>query len=128
MEKDFDGWNEQKKQINHRKDIPLYRERDIRWCRLGTNVGFEQDGSGNERSRPVLVLKGFSRAVCLVVPLTTSEKKNPFHIALGEVANRRAAAIISQLRLVDTRRLDQKLAVLDKNTFAGVKKAIKEML
>lgn len=42
MDKDFDNWNGIKKQI-HKKDtyLPLYHERQIRWCRLGVSVGFE---------------------------------------------------------------------------------------
>ena len=88
MEKDFDAWNDQKKHINERQDVLLYRERDIRWCQLGVNVGFEQDGTGTRRSRPVLVLKAFSRSVCLVVPLTTAKKKNPYYVSLGKVGGR----------------------------------------
>lgn len=128
MRKDFDGWNEQKKETDAREQAPLYREREIRWCRLGTNVGFEQDGSGADRSRPVLILKGFSRAVCLIIPLTTSQKRNPYHFPLGNVGGRQAAAILSQLRLVDTKRLDQKIADLDVGIFESAKKAVKDLL
>lgn len=126
--KDFDAWNEEKKQIDAREDALLYREREVRWCRLGTNVGFEQDGTGRDHSRPVLVLKAFSRSVCLVVPLTTSTKKNPYHTSVGVIGNRPAFAIISQLRLVDTKRLDQKITTLNRNVFEGVRKAVKDML
>lgn len=107
---------------------PLYHEREIRWCHLGTNIGFEQGSTGSGRSRPVLVLKGFSRAVCLVLPLTTSQKQSRFHIPVGTVAGRSAAAIISQIRLVDTKRLYKKIATLDSKTFAGIRKAVKDML
>ena len=41
MKKDFDKWNVNKKSINNRRDCPFYHERDIRWCNLGVNVGFE---------------------------------------------------------------------------------------
>ena len=128
MQKDFDGWNEQKKEVNAREDILLYHERDIRWCRLGTNVGFEQDGTGAGRARPVLVLKAFNRRVCLVVPLTTAVKQNPYHISIGLIGGRPASAIISQLRLIDTKRLTVKIARLDKATFDKIRKAIKEYL
>jgi mRNA interferase MazF len=129
MKKDFDTWNKKKKQI-HSDDayLPLYHERQIRWCRLGTNVGFEQDGSGNGFSRPVLILKGFSRHVCLVVPLTTSKKKNPYHFAVGVVDGRDATAIISQIRLVDTKRLYKHIGTLDKEMFEHIRKIIKDML
>jgi mRNA interferase MazF len=129
MEKDFDAWNGEKKHIHaHQEYAPLYHEREIRWCQLGLNIGFEQDGTGNKMSRPVLVLRAFSRHVCIVIPLTTSEKKNPYHVAIGTVGGRKACAIISQLRLIDTKRLDQKIAMLDKETFEGVRKAVKDIL
>ncbi len=128
MKKDFDVWNEEKKEIDARQDVLFYHERDVRWCRLGTNVGFEQDGTGIDHSRPVLILKAFSRSVCLVVPLTTSTKKNPYHASLGIIGDRPAFAIISQLRLVDTKRLDKRIQVLDRTVFDTVRKAVKDML
>ena len=130
MQKDFDGWNEQKKEIDAREDILLYHERDsdIRWCRLGTNVGFEQDGTGTGRARPVLVLKAFNRHVCLVVPLTTSTKQNWYYVSIGLVNGRPASVIISQLRLIDTKRLTVKIMVLDRAKFDEIRKAVKAML
>ena len=75
MLKDFDRWNEQKKRVDAQESGRLYRAREVWWCKLGINVGFEQDGTGVEHSRPVLVLKAFSAFVCLIVPLSTSTKK-----------------------------------------------------
>lgn len=129
MKKEFDQWNELKKQTEAQGDyLPLYHERQVRWCHLGVNVGFEQDGTGEGYSRPVLILKGFSRRVCLVVPLTTSHKKSPYHVPVGMVDGREAFAIISQIRLVDTKRLYLLVGTLDKKLFECVRKAIKDML
>ena len=129
MKKDFDSWNEEKKRTNANEEyLPLYYEREIRWCRLGVNVGFEQDGTGRSFSRPVLVFKGFSRRVCLVIPLTTSTKRNRYHVSVGNIGGKKAAAIISQLRLIDTRRLDQHIVTLDKKTFERIRKAVKDLL
>ncbi len=127
MQKDFDGWTEEKKKVHDREDILLYHERDVRWCRLGINVGFEQDGTGIGYSWPVLVLKAFSRYACLVVPLTTSIKKNPYHISIGLIDDKEAAVIISQLRLIDTKRLYKKIGVIDTKKFAEIRKAVKGM-
>ena len=125
--KDFDSWNNQKKSVNNgaRK---LYKARDIWWCALGVNVGFEQDGTGAEYERPVVVLRGFSKDVCLVVPLTTSTKENKYHVALGLVDGKPAAAIVSQVRLVDTRRFIDKIGMLDAALFEEVKNAVKDLL
>ena len=129
MKKDFDKWNERKKEIDNLSDyLPLYHERQIRWCRLGLNIGFEQDGTNSEYSRPVLIIKGFSRNVCLVAPLSTSIKKNPYYINIGKVSEKNASVIISQLRLIDTKRLDQHIFTLDKNMFEIIRKAIRDLI
>ena len=125
--KDFDAWFKQKKNINEAPG-KLYSKRDIWWCSLGANVGFEQDGTGTLYERPVVVLRGFSRSVCLVIPLTTSTKENKYHIALGEVDGKPAAAIISQIRLVDTKRFIDKSGMLNKSKFEEVKNAVKSLL
>ncbi len=127
MQKDFDNWSKRKKEINEGKPN-FYHEREIRWCSLGINVGFEQDGTSKAYRRPVLIIKGFSRHVCLVVPLTTSQKKNPYHIGVGMIEGEKAFAILSQIRLIDTKRLHDRLVVLDKDRFEGIKKAIRDLI
>lgn len=126
MSKDFDGWNQRKRAINAEPKGKLYHKRDIWWCSLGTNVGFEQDGTGDGYQRPALIVKGFSKNVCLVVPLTTSEKTNPYHVPIGEVGGRISFAIVSQLRLIDTRRLINKIGMLDQTMFATIAKAVRD--
>ena len=125
--KDFDNWNELKKDVNN-SEGKLYKERDIWWCSLGVNVGFEQDGTGKSYERPVVVLRGFSRSVCLVVPLTTSTKANKYHLPLGGIAGKSAAAIISQVRLVDTRRFIDKVGMLEQEKFEELKNAVRDLL
>lgn len=126
--KDFEKWNKNKKVINNRKNSIYYYEREIRWCNLGVNIGFEQDGTGKGFSRPVLILKAFSRTVCLIVPLTTSLKDNPYHFLIGEIQGKKSFAIFSQLRLIDTKRLQAKVNTLKIEIFEQLKKAIKDML
>ncbi len=125
--KDFDTWSGFKIDIHNAKG-KLYKQRDVWWCSLGLNIGFEQDGTGKSYERPVVVLRGFSKAVCLVVPLTTSVKENKYHVALGEIDGKQAAAIISQVRLVDTRRFIDKIGMLDKEKFEEMKNAVKDLL
>ncbi len=127
MQKDFEAWSKRKKEINI-GTANFYHERDIRWCSLGVNIGFEQDGTSKEFRRPVLILKGFSRYVCLVVPLTTSKKKNPYHVSIGTLEDKESFVIVSQLRLIDTKRLHDRLGVLDKESFEKIRKAVKELL
>ena len=128
MQKDFDIWNMHKKRIHAESENKLYHEREMWWCSLGVNVGFEQDGTGLDSERPVLILKGFSKQVCLIVPLTTSEKKNPYHVSLGKVSDRNAFAIISQIRLIDTKRLINKIGFVDRKIFGKIRKTAKDLL
>lgn len=62
MRNDFDSWNEIKKKIHVGGDSPpLFPKAGEVWmCSLGRNIGFEQNGSGNNFSRPVLVVKKFN--------------------------------------------------------------------
>ena len=126
--KDFDGWNIQKKKIHSFGRNKLYHARDIWWCDLGVNIGFEQDGTGEKNGRPVLIIRGFSKEVCLIIPLTTSQKNNRYYLKIGKVDNKKASAIISQIRLLDTKRLVNKIGVLNKERFEEIKKAVKNLI
>ena len=128
MHKDFDTWNGFKKDVHARFQTPLYGTREIWWANLGLNVGFEQDGTGSDFDRPVLIHRGLSRQVCFIIPLTTSKKRDRFYIDAGLVDEKPAAAIISQLRLIDTRRLVEKVGMLDRSTFEVIRKAARELL
>jgi mRNA-degrading endonuclease toxin of MazEF toxin-antitoxin module len=49
-------------------------------------------------------------------------------VPVGLVGEKNATAIISQIRLIDTRRLDQHIATIDKETFERIRKAVKDIL
>ena len=127
MEKDFDAWNEIKKKTDA-EQRRLYTVREIWWCRLGVNVGTEQDGSGHWYVRPCVILRGFGADACLIAPLTTSIREHPLRLSVGLVDGRVARANLSQLRVIDTRRLERKIGFLDKEAFASVRKAARALL
>ncbi len=127
MQKDFDRWNKIKKEIDGNGLSKLYHAREIWWCSLGTNIGFEQNGGGQEYQRPILVLKGMSKDTCYVLPLTGSLQKNKNRIAISLVDGVQASAIISQIRLIDTKRLVEKIRFLDKAKFNEIRKAVKDL-
>lgn len=127
MQKDFDGWNIEKKQA-HEGSGRFYHEREVWWCALGVNVGFEQDGSGQRFQRPVLIIKGLSRSTCLVAPLTTSSKKHSLRVLLGVIGEKTAYALLSQIRVVDTRRFTERIEFVEKEAFELVRKTLKGVL
>lgn len=85
---------------------------------------FEQDGKGPDFARPVLIIKGFSKEVFLCVPLTTKMKKGKYYadIELSDKAPRKV--ILSQIRLVDSKRLQEKMTTVDAGQFQKIKQAI----
>ncbi len=128
MQKDFNTWNDKKKQIHNRPDAPFFHAREIWWCSFGANVGFEQDGSGEEHTRPALVLKGMSRQTCFVIPLTTSPNKHPLRPSIGLLEGKEAHAIVSQMCLIDSKRLVRRMEYLDPEIFEQIRKIVKGML
>ena len=126
--KDFDRWNEIKKEHENLLGRRFYKPREIWWCSLGINIGFEQCGTGIRFDRPVLILKSFSKNTCLVIPLTTSNKENKYSIPIGLIKNKRSRLLISQIRIIDTKRLINRITILDKHTFKEIRKTIKDML
>lgn len=93
--KDFDSWNKNKKQIHLTNKNKLYNQREIWWCFLGVNIGYEQDGDEIKHERPVIILKGLSRNTCLIIPLTTSLKKHKMRLLLGLIEGKSASALLS---------------------------------
>jgi mRNA interferase MazF len=130
MQKDFQNWHKKKETINASTDIDaiFFREKEVWWTALGVNVGFEQDGKGEEFRRPVLVLKKFNKNMVLAVPLTTKAKDNKYYCScsLGDGIAR--MAMISQIRLIDTKRFIDKLGLADDKSFEQIKNAVKAML
>jgi mRNA interferase MazF len=127
MQKDFDRWNRLKKDVNARKDAPpFFHEREVWWCNLGLNVGFEQDGKGGRFERPVLVLKKFNHDVFIAVPLSSRAKKNPYYLPFVDPNGDVQSALISQIRLLDARRLMEKTFTIDQGAFKAIQKAVRQ--
>lgn len=118
MEKEFDRWNDDKKQVNETDTSQVFfDEREVWWVRLGVNVGFEQDGTGGDFERPVLIIKKFNPQVFIGVPLSTTQKKGKYYFPVGDVEGQQATAILSQIRLLDAKRLLNRAGVIDFETF-----------
>ncbi len=65
MKKDFRRWTTKKEVLNDTEGTALFHEREVWWCALGANIGFEQDGGQEDFERPVVVLKKFNLDACL---------------------------------------------------------------
>lgn len=124
MKKDFWKWHTKKEQLNEAEGTALFHEREVWWCALGANIGFEQDGGKNDFARPVVILKKFNLDACLIVPLTGRPKKGKYYFAVGKVEERDAVAVLSQVRFIDRKRLTNKICTLDEEIFRSLSKAV----
>jgi len=106
MDKNYDLWFPQKKQLNQKKKPPSFKEREIWWTQIGVNIGYEIFGKSNAFTRPVLVLKKFSQFTFLGAPLSTAKPRFAMHYSI-EVNNRPNIVMLDQLRTFDSRRLQQ---------------------
>lgn len=124
--KNFDDWNEIKKNTESSQGR-TYFVREIWWCKFGLNIDTEQDGKDTLYLRPCIILRSFGKDSCLVVPLTTSNKKHYFRIDIGKLNEKENKANISQLKTIDTKRLVEKISYIDKKKFSELRKAVRNL-
>ena len=127
MHKDFDRWNEAKKEIERSTFDKFVHIREVWWCSLGLNIGREEDGNEDFFERPVLVLNKFNRDMVLIVPLTASPKRTPYHFCLPYNGTE-VAAVLSQLRLVSTKRLKRRMWRVPDPLFDEIGSAVQRMI
>lgn len=128
--KDFDAWQPLKKTI-HRKDksdIPYFSNREIWFCHVGCNIGYEQDGTSNLFWRPVLIVKKYNAYLFTGIPLTSQLKSLPFYFDIGVVDEIPAMAILSQMKPFSSKRLIEKIGMLPKPRYEATKKAASEYI
>ena len=129
MEKDFQKWHEIKSRIHNTDTIrPFFHEREIWWCSLGANVGFEQDGRGNNFLRPIIIFKKFNNEIFWAIPLTHAQKKAKYYFEFIFAGSNSSVAILSQIRLVDAHRLSHKMGDISEKDFKDLTKKFKTLL
>jgi mRNA interferase MazF len=129
MKKDYKIWMPVKAGINNNGAYPRgYKEREIWVCNVGENIGFEEDGKGNNFIRPVLILKVFNRQFCHIVPLSKAKKSGRFYYSFDGKTGNTSMALLSQSRAIDSSRLLRKIGVADSNDFTEIKNRIKGVL
>lgn len=124
--KEFDKWNIQKKIINDAENKNTFHEREVWFIKVGENIGFEQNGKGEEFLRPVIVYKKFSSNVFLGIPLTKVIKEGKFYSNF-DFQGKRSNAILSQIRLFDSKRLKYKVGKMSVGDYNRVKEKLIEL-
>jgi len=127
MTKDFQQWHTKKEFLHKEKIRPFFHEGEVWFCSLGANVGFEQDGRGVDFLRPILVVKKFNQELCWGLPLTRSQKQGQYYFSFplnGQIST----AILSQLRLIDGKRLQYRIGDVVADDFGIIRKRLAQLL
>jgi len=127
MPKDFDNWNSIKKQLEQDHKAPTFQEREIWWCSIGVNLGHEENGKNQDYSRPVLVIRKFNDHIFLGVPLTTQIKEKHYYHRI-HFKEREQCVMLSQIRLLGSARLTDKMGKLSGQQFEMIRGALKAMI
>ena len=124
----FIEWTKLKIRIQISEEEPVYfREKEIWWASLGVNIGYEQDGKNRNFERPVLVLKKFNKDILLALPITSKNKTGKYYYQF-KYDGVKYSIILSQIRLISSKRLLRKLRVFPDVEFEKVREFVKEFI
>jgi mRNA interferase MazF len=105
-----------------RRDF-IINEGQVFWCSLGENIGDEENGKGYIFRRPVLIFKKFNNNLFWGIPMSTKNKDNKYYVKIL-LKNIEQSAMISQLRVLDTKRLDEYIGYISKSDFIKIQNQI----
>lgn len=125
--KKFDAWNKIKKETEDIAKKVYFKERDIFWTRIGENVGFEQNGKGDEFQRPILVVKKYTNDMFLGVPLSTTIREGSFYFQFI-LDDKTSTALLVQHKLCSNKRLMKKMGMINKSDFENLKIKLHDLI
>ncbi|MBU2544915.1 type II toxin-antitoxin system PemK/MazF family toxin [Patescibacteria group bacterium] len=124
----FIEWTKLKIRIHIKPEDKIYfHEREVWWASLGANIGFEQDGKNIKFERPILILRKFGGEMLWALPMTTKEKTGRFYYQF-EHKGQKYSVILSQLRLISSKRLLRKIRTFPEDDFKKVRNRIRRLL
>jgi len=122
----FDSRNIIKKRLEILKKKNYPKTMSIWYVRLWRNVWFEENGK-LEFFRPVLVIRKIWN-LYFCIPLTTKWKKWYYYYKLLNKYNwKQSWLLLSQWRVLDSKRFVSNIGILDDNEFLGIKKLLKNV-
>lgn len=127
MEKDFKNWHILKEKINKKQIDFYFKEREVWFCYFGCNVGSEQDGKGKKFLRPILIFRKFNKNLFFGIPLTSIIKDNKFYYKII-LNNKKQSLILSQMKIIDAKRLVNKKFIVSREEFIKIKKAFIDLM
>jgi len=127
-EKNFIEWNNEKENIDNKKNLRTFREWEIWYISMWKNIWFEENWKWDLFLRPVLILKKFNKNIFIWIPLTTVPKNDIFHYCFEWTSWKISYAILSQIRLYDSKRFFRKIWGIKFSDMKNLKEKIKKLI
>lgn len=125
--KNLENWHILKNQLDQKMHSIFVNEREICYTSIGENIGFEQNGKNELFERPVLVLRKFWTQTFIGIPLTSKVREWKYYFSFHH-GDTISTAILSQIRLFDTKRIVRKIGYADVADFIQLKEKLKNLL
>ena len=126
--KDFVNWIQYKIFVDTKQKYPKFKEGEIWWVSFGVNVGVETDGKNEKFNRPILIIKKFNGKQFWVVPITSKFKEESIFYYKLSLKNKESFALLSQLRTLDSKRLQDRITSVSESELKKIKDQIKKLL
>lgn len=129
--KQYDKWNEVKKDTQDDMQIRLFKQREIFFIKMGENIGNEQNGKGKNFVRPIVVLKKITNEMFIGIPLSTQMKSGSwFYLFEFKTKDKvsKNIAIIPQIKMFSSQRLLNKIGVMSNGDFKELKQKVKDFI
>ena len=126
--KRFREWLPLKESIDKsEKHLPSFQERELWMTHFGENVGYEMSGKNDHFHRPVIILHKFNKRLFFGIPTSRQIKKdNPFYVEF-RYKGKFQSALISQVRVMDAKRLHYIKGKISPKDFGLVKSKFLEL-
>lgn len=124
----FDSWNEKKKLTHFVGKRPYFNKGEIWWAQLGQNISTEIFGKGKDFLRPVVILQIVYGNACLVLPLTSADRRGDYYCSFLDSKGNVQCALLAQVRYLDGKRLKHKQSAVGANNLEKLRIAFCKLI
>ena len=118
-------WFRLKLVLWNKKSRVVFKQRELWWCSLGVNLGEEMFGKGGKFTRPVLIFRKLTGNSFMGLPLTSQRKDGSWYVEITQ-RGRKSWVMLNQARILDKKRLTNRIGTLDDKDFQRVKQSFLE--